>query len=267
METIADLLGRDRRRRDHALVTPDGRERSYHELITNAYKAANVLRHLGARQGMTVAVAPVPDLQPTLALLGAAGLGARVRFDPAAGVREGDRVVLVRVADEAAFEPAPGTNLATFGGPPDRPETTHWEKELWSENPGMPPAEVAPDDPFVVGGGDGDDGDDADDGDDSSTRRDVSHGALVAAAGSVNDRFDVGPGVRVVLRTTLADPRALAAGVIAPLSGGATAVLVGPGEGSPDVAARGDLAVVDDDADSPVDTPEPQRLRVSDVPL
>ncbi len=221
MDVVGDLLARDRRSRDVALVTPDGRERTYRDLITNAYKAANVLRYLGAREGSTVAVDPAPGLHTTLAFLGAAGLGAPVRFDPAAGIDRGDRVVLVDVADESATEPAPGTSLAAFGGPPERAETTHWEQELWSENPGMPPSAVGPDDPVLRAPGDGG----------SDGAGDVSHRALLDAAGSVVDELGLEPGDRVALRGGLADPRALAAGVVAPLAAGATSALVGEGTG------------------------------------
>jgi hypothetical protein len=238
MDVVGDLLARDRRSRDIALVTPDGRERTYRALITNAYKAANVLRYLGAREGSTVAVEPTPGLHTTLGFLGAAGLGAPVRFDPAAGIERGDRVVLVRAADESTTEPAPGTSLAVFGGPPERPETTHWEQELWSENPGMPPSAVGPDDPVLRGAEGGDvSRDAAPDG-----TGDVSHRALLDAASSVVDEQGLGPGDRVVLRGGLAEPRALAAGVVAPLAVGATAVLAGDAESDdePTVALEGD---------------------------
>ena len=229
MDVVGDLLDRDRRSREVALVTGDGRERTYRDLITNAYKAGNVLRYLGVRAGATVAAEPTPTLHTTLAFLGAAGVGAPVRFDPEAGVERGDRVVLVAVADEAATEPAPGTNLAVFGGPPERPETTHWEQELWSENPGMPPSSVAPGDPVLRGtGGGGPNGSDGA----SGGSGDVSHRALLAAAASVVDERGLEPGDRVVIRGDLADPRALAAGVVAPLAAGATAVLSGEGAGA-----------------------------------
>ena len=241
MDVVGDLLARDRRSRDIALVTADGRERTYRDLITNAYKAANVLRYLGAREGSTVAVEPTAKLHTTLAFLGAAGLGAPVRFDPAAGIERGDRVVLVDVADEPATEPAPGTNLAAFGGPPDRPETTHWEQELWSENPGMPPSAVGPDDP-VVRAADGE----------------VTHRALLAAAASTVERHGIGDGTRVVLRSDLADPRALAAGVVAPLSVGGTVVLTDAGSGRSGGEPRGDLAVVADDGTT--EPPEPEQV-------
>jgi len=217
MDVVGDILARDRRSRDVALVTPDGRERTYRDLITNGYKSANVLRYLGAREGSTVAVEPAPGLHTTLAFLGAAALGAPVRFDPETGIARGDRVVLVDVADESTAEPAPGTSLAAFGGPPERPETTHWEQELWSENPGMPPSGVGPDD-LVLREADRDRPD---------RSGGVTHRALLDAAASVADEHGIEPGARVVLRGDLSDPRALAAGLVAPLAAGATSVLAG----------------------------------------
>ena len=89
MDAVGDLLARDRRSDRPALVIGD-RERSYHELITNAYKAGNVLRFHGVGEGRGVAPAPVPDLPPVLAFLGAAQLGAATRFDPEAGSDAGD---------------------------------------------------------------------------------------------------------------------------------------------------------------------------------
>lgn len=235
MDVVGDLLARDRRSRDVALVTADGRERTYHDLLTNAYKAANVLRYLGAREGSTVAIDPTPRLHTTLAVLGAAGLGAAVRFDPDAGIEAGDRVVLVDVDDEPRTEPSPGTNLAVFGGPPERPATTHWEQELWSENPGMPPSTVGAADPLVRGIG----GDD-----------DASHREILAAAASVVDEYGVETGTRVVLRSDFSDARVLAAGVVAPLSVGGTVVLSTENGDAVD-DRRGDIAVTAGDEPSP----------------
>jgi hypothetical protein len=278
MDVVGDILARDRRSRDTALVTPDGRERTYRDLITNAHKAANVLRYLGAREGATVAVSPAPGLHAILGFLGAAGIGAPVRFDPAAGIERGDRVVLVDVADEATTEPAPGTSLAVFGGAPARPETTHWEQELWSENPGMPPSGIGPDDPVLRGGwrdepdggddgsggggdgsggggdGSGGGGDGSGGGDDSPDGDgDVSHRALLDAAASVVDEHGLGPDDEVVLRGDLADSRALAAGVVAPLAAGATAVLAGEETGDSETAVAGDdeptVAVAEEGSD------------------
>ncbi|MFC5279207.1 hypothetical protein ACFPM1_10635 [Halorubrum rubrum] len=252
-EVVGDLLARDRRSRDPALVTPDDRERTAHDLITNAYKAANVLRYLGAREGSTVAVDPTPGFHAALAFLGAAGLGAAVRFDPAAGVAAGDRVAVVPVGRERSLDPKPGTNLAVFGGSPERAETTHWEQELWSENPATPPTTVSPSDPVIRG-----------------EHGDVSHRRLLDAAESVATDRGIDAGTRVVVRTTFADPRAVAAGVIAPLARGGVVVLAGPAGGAGSAAEsstgsdpRGDLAVVDEPAAEP---PEPTRIDLGSLP-
>lgn len=221
MDVVGDLLARDRRSRNIALVTVDGRERTYHDLITNGYKAANVLRYLGAHEGSVVAVDPVSGFHTVLAFLGAARLGASVRFDPKAGVEAGDRVVLAAVDDEPTIEPAPGTNLVVFGGPPARPETTHWEQELWSENPATPPSTVASDDTVICdrSGHDSSAHDPAD--------RNISHRALLDAAASVVDQYDLTAESHVAFGGDLSDARAVAAGLVAPLSVGATVALAG----------------------------------------
>ena len=240
MDLVGDLLARDRRSRDTALVTPDGRERTHHDLITNGYKAANVLRYLGVRAGATVAVDPTPGFHTTLAFLGAAAVGAPVRFDPEAGIAAGDRVVLAPVATAAALDPAPGTNLAAFGGPPERPETTHWEQELWSENPGTPPSDVGPDDAAVVGPG-----------------REYSHRNLCSLAADAVDAAEMTAETRVVLRRPFFDAPALAAGLVAPLSVGGTAVLSSPtADRESGDESRGDVAVAPADAS----VPEPRRI-------
>jgi len=246
MDVVGDLLARDRRSRDVALVTADGRERTYHDLITNAYKAANVLRYLGVRKGATVAVDPTPRLQPTLAFLGAAALGAVIRFDPDAGTTAGDRAVLIDVADEPRTDPKPGTNLVAFGGPPERPETTHWEQELWSENPGMPPSAVEPDDAVI-----------------RDRESAVSHGRLFDAARSVASDYAVDSETRIVLRTDFAEPGAVATGLIAPLLRGATAVLTSSSPRSAhgdESKTLGDIAVVSDPESA---VPETRRVVLS----
>lgn len=252
MHVVGDLLARDRRSDAPALVTLDGRERSYHELITNAYKAGNVLRYLGLGAGRTLAVAPVPTLPPVLAFLGAAQLGAATRFDPAAGAEAGDRVLLVPATEEAAYDPAPGTTLAVFGGEPTAPETTNWEESVWSENPAFPPSDLDPETPLLLPSADGES---------SDTDGAVSHGAALAAAAEVTELYGIDADTRVVLRAPLSDPGAVAAGLLAPLSVGGTTVLADPAETGPEAPVRGDVAVTEDDA------PEPAALDPADVPL
>ena len=229
MHAVGDLLARDRRSDRPALVIGE-RERSYHELITNAYKAGNVLRFHGVGEGRTVAVAPVPDLPPLLAFLGAAQLGAATRFDPAAGVDAGDRLLLVPAAEQAAYDPGPGTKLAVFGGEAADAGTIDWEESVWSENPAFPPTDVAPETPLLV------------DGDGT-----VSHGDAFAAAAELAELRGLDADSRVVIRESLAEPGVVVAGVLAPLLAGGCVVLVDPAA----TGAVGDLAVASGDAPEP----------------
>lgn len=244
METLPDLVTRSRRSDQPALVVGDDRERSYHELITNAYKAGNVLRYHGVGDRHTVAVAPVPAFPSVLAFLGAGQLGAATRFDPAAGADAGDRFLLVPAGEQAAYDPAPGSTLAVFGGDPDTAETVSWEESVWSENPAFPPTELDPETTLLVDG-----------------EREVSHGAALAAAAEVADLCGLDADSRVVLRESLADPGAVVAGLLAPLVVGGTAVLASPDAGAPDAPERGDVAVTSGEA------PERDRLDPADVPL
>lgn len=243
MHLVGDLIARDRRSRDAALVTEAGRERTYHDLITNAYKAANVFRYLGAREGATIAVEPRPTVHTILGFLGAAGLGAAVRFDPHAGIAAGDRVVLADVSDEGALDPAPGTNLAVFGGPPDRAATTHWEQELWSENPGMPPSSIDRSDPVL-----------------RESEHTVSHATALSAAASLVDSHGIDSETRVVLRADFSRPAAVIVGLIAPLLVVGAVVLTDTTVQAAD--PRGDIAVVPD-RETPV--PEQRVVAFADV--
>ncbi|MFW5948841.1 MAG: hypothetical protein ACOCSD_04515 [Halolamina sp.] len=272
MDTVGELLGRERRSDRPALVIGD-RERSYHELITNAYRAGNVLRYHGVGEGRTVAVAPVPDLPPVLTFLGAAMLGAATRFAPVAGIDAGDRLVLVQAAEQAEYDPAPGTKLAVFDGvdgrrpsadrtqsddgdenrrfssanqtqsddDADAAETIDWAESVWSENPAFPPTDLDPGTPLLV--------------DDGGV---VSHGDALAAATIIADRHGIDGGSRVVLRSSLADPGAVVAGLVAPVLVGGVAVLADPDAG---VELQGDIAVTAGDA------PEGAVLDPGDVPL
>lgn len=228
METVPELLARDRRGDRPALVTPGGRERSAHELLTNAYRAGNTLRHLGVREGVEVGIAPEAGLHPVLGSLGAAQLGAVTRFDPEAAAAAEARALLVPAADESAVDPGPATKLAVFGGEPASSSTMHWEKQLWSENPAFPVTGITPETPLLVGGNDR-----------------ASHGDSLAAAAEVADAYGIGPGTRVVVRAPLSEPGAVVAGLLAPLlREGVTVFPEPPGGTEPDC----DVAVAFGDA-------------------
>jgi hypothetical protein len=220
MDVLGDLVARDRRDRLGAAtaLSAPAVDRSYtwRDFCTNSYKAGNVLRFLGVRAGARVEVADEPVPEPVLAFLGAAQLGAVTRFEP-----RGDgeaRAVLVPVDREPDVDAPPGTKLAIYGGSPTTPSTTHWEQELWSENPQVHPADVDPGDPALVA--------------DGAT---YSHAALLDAAGAVVDRLGLSADDAVAVRGSLADPGVVAAGLVAPLLAGGCAV-VGADEGPYDAA-------------------------------
>lgn len=256
MDLVNDLLARDRRGDSTALVTPSGRERSYRELLTNAWKAANVLRHLGVHVDATVSVTPHKELHPLLGFLGAAQLGAVTTFSSPSTVDGIPRVGLISVGEIRDARDDASTKLICYGGPPESPEIIHWEEELWSENPAQAPATHEPDTPVIAG-----------------NSNSYSHSAVLEAGNAVKETHDVGPSTVVAVRGSLADPRIVTAGIIAPLLSGATILYPSDDPGGPD---SGDIAVVDDSgggrdaaaAVSPAaELPESRRIESSQVPL
>ena len=216
---LGDLLAREKRRSQPAVSMPSvDREMSYRDFITTAYKSGNVLRYLGLGSGATLAVEPAFRPEPLLALLGAAQLGARVTFDPEAETR----VRLVSVDNEAMFLDHEG-RLAVFGGPPTATPTTHWEKEVWSENPAFPPTEVDPESTVLIAGEDH-----------------YSHRRLLGMARQVGDGLGVEQGSSLAISTPLSQPETIGGGLLAALMAGATAVFVD----DPTQAVDADAAVV-----------------------
>ena len=216
---LGDLLPRARRREQPAVAFPTSdRAMSYQDFFTNAYKSGNVLRFLGVRSSATVAIEPTLAPEPYLAFLGAAQLGAGATFDPTAEAR----VRLVPVDREADHEPAAATKLAVYGGPPESPATTHWEQEVWSENPGFPATDVDPDSTVLLADGES-----------------HSHRAVLAAADGIIDTLDLDGDSRLAIRVSPSTPAAIV-GLVAALAAEATAILVGES----DHAVDADAAVV-----------------------
>lgn len=219
---VGDLLARGRRCEALALRAADGdldRRYSYRDLLTTAWKAGNFLRHLGVRgvgeapedRISTVEVAPDPLPEPVLTFLGAAGLGARTSFAPrAAGAA---RATVVGTSDADRYDPPPGSKLVAYGDRPSEPSVEHWETEVWSENPRAHPARVDPGETVLV-----------------ARARRHDHATVLDAAWRVVERAALDSGDRVAVRADLGDPRVVAAGVLAPLVAGATAVF--PDDGS-----------------------------------
>ncbi|KAB1194198.1 AMP-binding protein [Haloferax sp. MBLA0076] len=202
MDVIGDLMARDRRS-DHLALRVDGpgRTYTYYDLVTTSYKAGNVLRYLGVRKGARVAIEPAALPEPILTFLGAAQLGAVTAFDPTVEAR----AVVVDVSREGEFDLPPGHKLAVYNGPPSSPATTHWEKEVWSENPAVHPEVVEPDDVALV----------ADD-------HEYTHGDALDAAKRVVSDYDLDADDTVAVRSSLARPGTVVAGILAPLLAGGT---------------------------------------------
>ncbi|WP_439025730.1 hypothetical protein [Haloarchaeobius sp. DT45] len=237
METLADVLARDRRSDAPALyATGAGIQRyDYRRFLTTAWKAGNFMHHHGVRTGATVAVVTEPRAQPVLAFLGASLLGAQTRFDPPATV---DAKLLVaptpRLDD---FDVPAGTQRIGYGDDPEDPAYWYWEGGVWSENPTMPPEPCRPDDGILW-----------------TEDRVYTHADLLAGARQAVDALDLTGDERVAVRTPLADPRTVAAGVLAALLAGSEILF-------PDGETVGDVAVVDGDA------PEATVLSLADVSL
>lgn len=235
MDSLGDLLTRERRSDDPALRAPRGnRSYDYRRFCTTAWKTGNFWRRRGVHEGATVAVADDPEPEAVFSFLGAALLGARTRF----GLPEspGARVAVATSDEIATYEVPPGSQRIAYGGPPDDPGVAHFERAVWSENPAFPDTPVAPETTALVAG----DG------------RELSHADLLSAAREVADEWGLEPGDEVAVRAPLAEPGAVAAGVVAPLLAGAATLF-------PDESATGDYAVGEGDA------PEKEVAASSDV--
>ncbi|WP_435360811.1 AMP-binding protein [Haloarchaeobius sp. DFWS5] len=234
METLADVLARDRRSDAPALfVAGTAVQRyDYRRLLTTAWKAANFLHHQGVREGSTVAVVSERRAQPVLAFLGASLLGARTRFDwadEATGtVALDDARVLVAPHDELASYALPaGAQYVGYGDDSTDPAHHYWEGEVWSENPTMPPEPCLPDTEILLAG-----------------TRGYSHTELLQWAETAHESLSLAGDEQVAVRTSLDDPRTLGAGVLAPLLAGSEILF-------PDDETQGDVAVTRGDDDCP----------------
>lgn len=222
METLGDLVARERRSDDLALAAPrENRSYDYHRFCTTAWKTGNVFRRLGVHDDAAVAVADDPEPEALFAFFGAALLGARTEFGPPY-----DREARVAVAPReaiGAYDLPPGGQRVAYGGPPDDPAVHQFERDVWSENPAFPETPVDSGTVAIVAGG-----------------RAVGHDDLLGAAREVADEWGLEPGDEVAVRASLADLGTVVAGAVAPLLAGA-AILFPDGDATGDCAvARGD---------------------------
>ncbi|MFW6018816.1 MAG: hypothetical protein ACOCPX_08335 [Halapricum sp.] len=213
MDVLGDLVSPERGDDTLWIHRPGPRSRSWsgEQFCVDAWKAGNLLRHYGVREGATVAVlegAEPPDPQALIALFGAWTLGATVRVAPAD--LEGVDVVVGSTDSLDDRELPPGCKALGFGEPPDDPTVAHFEGERWSENPVQFPAEVDPSDRALA-----------------TNDSEYTHAELLADGHSVLETFGLGADDRVALQVNLSDPETVVVGVLAPLLAGATITLGG----------------------------------------
>lgn len=240
MEVLGETVARSRRDRLSDAVAmsgePAGRPVDYRRFCTTAWKTGNFLRNEGVRAGTEVVVADEPAPRAVTAFYGAALLGATVAFGTGA-VTERTGALVGPTATVVDRGTGPRTRVVAYGAEPADPGVAYFERDVWSENPTEPPDVVSPGDDLLRGSG-----------------RTATHRDVLTAAGRIVDRYDLGVGDVVAVRSSLAHPGAVAAGLVAPVVAGA--VVRFPEDGAAETGsdtpesgvASGDVAVVDDPA-------------------
>ncbi len=238
MHILGDLVARNRRSDDPAVAVPGSGTYDYHRFCTTAWKTGNFFRHLGVREGVNVGIHTTPAAQPILGFFGAVLLGASVRFDPP--TETDARVLLAPSESVGEYELPPGGQYVAYGDRPADPMVSHFETDVWSENPVFPETPLSPETVALSG------------------KRDVSHAQLLDSGTAVASEWDLESGDSVAVRAPLSDPRTIAAGLVAPLLVGGECILDG--------GRTADFAVVDDDS-NPSNVPESSVRTLDGVPL
>ncbi|WP_158057663.1 acyl-CoA synthetase family protein [Halorussus halophilus] len=233
METLGDLVARERRSDEVAVVTHDGRSYDYHRFCTTTWKTGNFFRRLGVHEEATVAVADDHAPEVLFSFLGAAMLSAETQFGPERETNA--RVVVAPVESAESYDLPAGGQRVAYGGPPDDPAVAHFERDVWSENPTFPETPLDSETVALVG-----------------DEREFTHAELLSGAREIADEWDLESDERVAVRDSLAKPGTVVAGVLAPLLAGATVLFPGDEE-------TGDFAVGTDTA------PERRTIRAKDV--
>jgi hypothetical protein len=221
METIGELVARDRRTREPALRARTGvtLRYDYYQLCTTAQKTGNFFSHRGVREGSLVAVESEESGAPILSLLGAALLGARVRFDPPPEIDA--RLLVAPCARMDDYDVPKGASRLAYGETSD-PAVESFGESVWSENPWCPtPPDVCSETPLL-----------------ETENESYSHGELLDSAAATAERWGIDAGTKVAIRAPLARPETVVAGVFAPLLAGGVIVFPGP-DSREDIAVGG----------------------------
>jgi len=215
MDTVGDLL--ELSHPDDAPALRAGtREYDYRRFRATAYKTGNYLRHCGVGAGATVAIRDVPDPESVFGFLGAALLGATVRFAPEPAVESTVLFAPTETLDE--YDVNPGCTRIGYGSEPADPSWAYFEREVWSENPFFPETSVDPESTLVT---------------DWTQSAAIDAARDVAAALTTEDV--------VAVRGSRTSPETVIGGLLAPLVAGATVLF-------PDADQTGTVAVGATDA-------------------
>lgn len=209
MDVLGDVIARDRRSERPALTVPEvGRTYDYRRFCTTAWKTGNFLSHLGVRGGAGVAVADDPLPEPILTFYGAASLGAVVTFDPPPELDDDTRALVVPESASEAYRVGPSTKRVVYGDPPEAADISHFEGDVWSENPTEPPDRVERDAPLL-----------------RTRTTSYSHRYVLEAAHSIVEEYEIEQSDAVAVRGSFTDPAVVVAGLVAPLLAGGTIVV------------------------------------------
>jgi hypothetical protein len=145
-DTVGELL--QRAPGDVVAMKTNSKEYSEEVLYTTCHKTANLLNHLGAREGGDVVVSPAAVPENVFGFLGACLVGAETRF-----VEDGEIDADVLVCDGTrvnAYDVPASCRVIAHGDAEGR--VTDFDREIWGENPVFPPDLVAGADAVVLDG-------------------------------------------------------------------------------------------------------------------
>ncbi|MFW5964553.1 MAG: hypothetical protein ACOCQM_06775, partial [Natronomonas sp.] len=150
-------------------------------------------------------------------------------FGPEESIDSDTRALVVPVGDLDEYDAGPSTKRVAYGGPPDDPSVSYFERDVWSENPTEPPDHVTPSDPLLA-----------------TPESTYSHGDVLGAAAETIDDHGIASDTAVAVRGSFTAPGVVAAGLVAPIVAGGTVV------GGPE--AEGDIVVGGPNSDISVET-------------
>ena len=143
-ETVADFL--QRAPNDGVALATETKEYNEETFYRTCHKTANLLNHLGVREGGDVVVSPAAVPENVFGFLGACLVGAATCFSDGGTV---DADALVCAGDRLdSYDVPPSCSVLAHGEAP--PRATNFEREIWGENPVFPPDLIADVDAVVL---------------------------------------------------------------------------------------------------------------------